>query len=129
MASAYLQTRDLVQGASYSDTISITDSDGLAINLEGGSGEDVYSAIFQIRAASVDSGASALVSLTDLDGIVLGDGLLTITLSPGQTETIVSATTADHLWAELDLNNETTGEMTTLQWRMKIRREYAREAV
>jgi hypothetical protein len=141
MASAYLPDRELSQGSTYVDEISIFDQngnpiffgDGQAGSGSGdlfGSGEEgavqYYEALFQIREDFVDTGAPALITLTDIDAVVLGDGLITITLSATQTEEIVSATSARVLWAELDLQHFPSEEVNTYRWKLQVRREYAR---
>lgn len=125
MAFVSLKEKTLCQGATYVDQLSITDDNGDAIDLTAD-----YSALFQIRSKPVDDpGSTAYISLTDGDGIVLSDGLLSITLAGSDTETVVSSAGISKLWAELDLTNTDTGEITTFQWPLKVIREYAREEV
>ena len=138
MASAYLPDREFSQGSTYSDEISLFDQNGNPIFLgdgQAGSGsgdffgpgnDELYEALFQIREDFVDRGAPVLLELTDLDGVVLGDGQITITISATQTEEIVSATSARVLWAELDLTHQPSGERDTYRWKLQVRREFAR---
>jgi hypothetical protein len=138
MASAYLPDREFSQGSTYVDEISITDQNGNPVflgdgeagsgsgDLFGDGGDEFFEALFQIREDYVDSGAPALVELTDTDAVVLGDGVVTITLTATQTEEIVSATSARILWAELDLTHQPSGERDTYRWRLRVQREYAR---
>ena len=138
MASAYLPDRELSQGSTYVDEINITDQNGNPVFLGdgvvgSGSGDffgpgndETYEALFQIREGFVDLGYPALIELTDIDAVVLGDDQVTITLSATQTEEIVSATSARILWAELDLTHQPSGERDTYRWKLQVRREYAR---
>ena len=131
MAAAYLGEQDLAQGTTYFDALQVLDSNGNGIDFTGasvGSGDDpvAYEALFQIRAGTVDSGAPALVSLTDLDGVVLGDGVVTVTLDAETTRAAVSATTASRVWAELDITETNSGEVISYRWPLVIQREYAR---
>lgn len=141
MASAYLPDREFSQGSTYVDQISITDQngnplflgDGVAGSGSGdlfGSGElgpvEYYEALFQIREGFVDLGYPALIEISDIDAVVLGNGQITITLTATQTEEIVSATSARVLWAELDLIHQPSGEVDTYRWKLQVRREYAR---
>jgi hypothetical protein len=122
MAGLYLLPRDFYQGASYSDTVLVKDQDGNDLDLSSG-----YTALFQIREAVADSGASVLHELTDLDAeLSLDDGSFTIEISAEESETIVSATEKAYLLAELDLEETATGEVTSFRWRLKLEREVAR---
>jgi hypothetical protein len=138
MASAYLPDREFSQGSTYSDEISIFDQNGNPVflgdgeagsgsgDLFGDGGDEYFDALFQIREDFVDNGAPALVTLTDTDAVVLGDGVVTITLTATQTQEIVSATSARVLWAELDLTHMPSEEVDTYRWKLQVRREYAR---
>jgi hypothetical protein len=121
MAAAYLEPRELAQGTTYTDTLAVTDSNGDPIDYS----ED-YSALLQIRAGTVDSGAPVLLELVDGDGVYLADGI-SIEISAEQTQATVSATGASRLWAELDLRNTSTGDVTSFRWPLIVLREYARE--
>ena len=138
MASAYLPDREFSQGSTYVDQINLFDQNGNPLFLgdgQAGSGsgdffgpgnDEFYEALFQIREGFVDLGYEALVELTDLDGVVLGDGEITISLTATQTEEIVAATSARVLWAELDLIHQPSQEVNTYRWKLNVRREYAR---
>lgn len=138
MAAAYLPDREFSQGSTYVDEINITDSTGDPVFLGDGepglgsgdyfgdNGDEYYEALFQIREEYADLGGAALVELTDLDAVILGDGVVTITLTATQTEEIVSATSARVIWAELDLTHQPSGERDTYRWRLRVQREYAR---
>jgi hypothetical protein len=131
MAAAYLNEGTLSQGSDYSEQLNLADSSGDPIDLTGasvGSGDDpvAYEALFQIRAGTVDSGAPALVSLTDLDGVVLGDGTVTITIDAETTRAAVSGTNAKKVWAELDITETVSGQVSSYRWSLKVEREYAR---
>lgn len=138
--SAYLPDRAFSQGSTYVDEITVLDSAGNDVFLgdgQVGSGsgdffgpgnDQYYEARFQIREKPVDIQNTALLSLSDTDAIALGNGLITITITAAQTETVVSATSARVLWAELDLTEQPSGEVTTYRWRLLVQREYARGA-
>lgn len=120
MAAAYLEPRELVQGATYVEALNFADANGDPLDLED------FEALFQIRAGTADSGALALVNLTESSGLVLTGGSVLLSLTRSQTTAIVSSTSAETLHAELDLTDPDSGAVTTLQWVLKVIREYAR---
>lgn len=121
MAAAYLEPKNLDQGATYEEALTIKDSTGVEIDFTTG-----YTALFEIRAGSVDGGAEALVTLTDEDGIVLGTGLVTVTVSSAKTAEAVSSTSASKLYAELDITEASSGDTNSYRWQLHVNREYAR---
>ena len=138
MASAYLPDRELSQGSNYDDEITILDQAGNPVFLgdgAAGSGsgdffgdnnDQYYEARFQIREGFVDLGYPALIDLDDTNAVILGDGTVAISLTASETETVVAATSARVLWAELDLIEQPSGRVDTYRWKLQVRREYAR---
>jgi hypothetical protein len=73
------------QGADWSQTWTLIDSDGDPVNLTGGT------AAFQVREKPADQGGSALLSLTSGSGITLGGtaGTVAVSISDTQSEDLV----------------------------------------
>lgn len=121
MAAAYLEPRDISQGNNYEETLTIKDSAGVAIDFSSG-----YTALFQIRSGAADSGAAALISGTQANMVILGDGTISISIPASTTRTAITATNASVLYAELDVLETSSGEATSYRWELNVQREYAR---
>ena len=74
---------EVQQGATYSFEFGYVDDNGAPIDLSTG-----WGAIMQIREWVADSGDPVIIELTHEDGLVLGDGTITIELTDAQTEAL-----------------------------------------